>query len=118
MARRILTEIWIYPVKGLGGIRVSSARVMEKGLEYDRRWMLIDETGVFMTQRMTPPLALFRPAFDGNSFKIKLGDESVALPIGTYIKDNPITAVIWDDTVTVFEVSKSISAWFSDKLGV
>jgi uncharacterized protein YcbX len=116
MGRYILTEIWIYPVKGLGGIRVPSARVMEKGLEFDRRWMLIDEAGMFMTQRMMPPMALFKPAFAHNSFVITLGDDAIALPFGSYIKGQAIQAVIWDDTVTVFEVSEKISAWFSDKL--
>jgi uncharacterized protein YcbX len=38
-----LTEIWIYPVKSLAGIRVKSSKVLEKGLALDRRWMLLDE---------------------------------------------------------------------------
>jgi uncharacterized protein YcbX len=116
MSNRVLTEIWIYPVKGLGGIRLKSSKVMEKGLEFDRRWMLVDEKGMFMTQRMTPPLALFKPAFHEKSFLIKFGDDSILLPFGSYIKDNPIQAVVWDDSVVVFEVSKQISAWFSEKL--
>ena len=40
-----LTQIWIYPIKSLGGISLSSAKVMEKGLQYDRRWMLVDDDG-------------------------------------------------------------------------
>jgi uncharacterized protein YcbX len=118
MPRRVLSEIWIYPVKGLGGIRLPSSRVMEKGLEFDRRWMLIDEEGMFMTQRTIPPLALFKPAFQGQSFQIQFGDDSIMLPFGLQIKDKPIQAVVWDDSVVVFEVSKEISAWFSAKLGM
>ncbi|HCM75336.1 MAG TPA: MOSC domain-containing protein, partial [Cytophagales bacterium] len=38
-----LTEIWIYPVKSLGGIRVNKATVLGKGLLYDRRYMIVDE---------------------------------------------------------------------------
>ena len=60
MSDRRLSEIWIYPVKSLGGIQVMSAKVMEKGLQYDRRWMLVDEQGTFMTQRALPTLALFK----------------------------------------------------------
>ena len=44
MAELKLTQIWIYPIKSLGGISLSSAVVKEKGLEYDRRLMLVDET--------------------------------------------------------------------------
>ena len=32
MAELKLTQIWIYPIKSLGGISLSSATVMEKGL--------------------------------------------------------------------------------------
>ncbi|MBK6840423.1 MAG: MOSC N-terminal beta barrel domain-containing protein [Bacteroidetes bacterium] len=38
----ILTEIWIYPIKSLGGIRLDQSEVLGKGLRYDRRWMLVD----------------------------------------------------------------------------
>jgi uncharacterized protein len=65
-----LSEIWIYPVKSLGGIRLTSAKVMEKGLLYDRRWMLVDEQGTFMTQRIYPQMALFRPAINGDTITI------------------------------------------------
>lgn len=116
MEKRILTEIWIYPVKAMAGIRLQSARVMEKGLQYDRRWMLVDESGVFMTQRTTPPLALFKPEFRNDSFLIRFGTESVILPFDTYIKERPIDAVVWDDKVTVFEVSPEISDWVSRRL--
>ncbi|MFM8348549.1 MAG: MOSC N-terminal beta barrel domain-containing protein, partial [Bacteroidota bacterium] len=45
-----LDEIRIYPIKSLPGIRVSHARVLQKGLEFDRRFMLIDRDNRFMTQ--------------------------------------------------------------------
>jgi uncharacterized protein YcbX len=60
MAALLLSEIWIYPIKSLGGIRVKSAKVLEKGLAYDRRWMLIDRDNEFMSQRIYPTLALFK----------------------------------------------------------
>ncbi|MBU1822692.1 MAG: MOSC domain-containing protein, partial [Bacteroidetes bacterium] len=46
-----LSEIWIYPIKSLGGIRLNNSRVQERGLQYDRRWMLVDPAGKFLTQR-------------------------------------------------------------------
>lgn len=116
MEKRILTEIWIYPVKAMAGIRLRSARVMEKGLQHDRRWMLVDESGMFMTQRTTPPLALFKPEFRNDSFLIRFGTDSVILPFDTYIKEQPIEAMVWDDKVTVFEVSAEVSDWVSKRL--
>src|SRR5258708_2428927 len=46
-----LRAINIYPVKGLKGIAVDSARCTDRGLEHDRRWMVVDFEGVFLTQR-------------------------------------------------------------------
>ena len=57
-----LSEIWIYPVKSLGGIRLETATVRRKGLQFDRRWMLIDANGVALTQRVHPEMALFKPS--------------------------------------------------------
>ena len=60
MHEQIITSIWIYPVKSLGGIQLQEAKVLPKGLEHDRRWMLIDEHNNFMTQRVFPKMALFK----------------------------------------------------------
>ena len=53
-----ISEINIYPIKSLKGISVDSAVVEARGLEYDRRWMLTDRAGKFLTQREFPRMAL------------------------------------------------------------
>lgn len=118
MTRRRLTEIWIYPVKSLGGIRMTSASVMEKGLTNDRRWMLIDDRGKFMTQRTTPPMALFKLKAQGDTFVVRHGDDELILPGRGTLEGEQITATIWDDEVQVVEASPAHSAWFSKRLGI
>ena len=118
MYKRILSEIWIYPVKALGGIRLRSSRVLEKGLRHDRRWMLVDENNVFMTQRDFPKLSLIKVSQEGESFNIVRGTNSILLPFNHFIKDSPVGTIVWDDPVTTFEVSKAHSQWFSDQLGM
>jgi uncharacterized protein YcbX len=59
-----LSEIWIYPVKSLGGIALQEAKVEPRGLQYDRRWMLVDETGRFVSQREIPAMALLGTALE------------------------------------------------------
>ena len=72
MSELRLSEIWIYPIKSLGGIQLNHSKVLEKGLEYDRRWMLVDENGVFMTQRNNPSMALFKLKIENGELKISL----------------------------------------------
>jgi uncharacterized protein YcbX len=121
-----LSEIWIYPIKGLGGIRQKQAKVLEKGLAYDRRWMLVDENGVFMTQRDHPTMALFKLEFENlfdqpaSELKIAYGPKSLVHRISAHpnkLEKNE-NVVIWDDTVTACEVSKETSTWFSNILNL
>jgi uncharacterized protein len=112
-----LSQLWIYPVKSLGGISMSSARVLPKGLEFDRRWMLVDDIGTAMTQREYPAMALFRLSIDPSQLTISYHSKLITVPIHSD-HHTAIPANVWDDTVTVHEVSAHHSAWFSEILGV
>ena len=123
MAGLRLSEIWIYPIKSLGGIRVKSARVFEKGLQYDRRWMLIDRDNDFMTQRIYPKMALFKLQIRSrwlleSKFKITHGNDAISLSLNHSLIGKPIKAIVWDDTVEVYEVNSAYSIWFSNRLGI
>lgn len=52
-----LSEINIYPVKSLAGISLTESKVERRGLEFDRRWMLVNEKNKFLTQREFPKMA-------------------------------------------------------------
>jgi len=117
MKKLALSEIWIYPIKSLAGIRLNSSRVMPKGLEYDRRWMLVDEDGVFMTQRLFPKMALCKVSMQGTHFRVSYESHSIDLPLQWHERESKKVQV-WDDSVLVFEVSKDHNQWFSDMLGL
>jgi uncharacterized protein YcbX len=118
-----LSEIWIYPIKSLGGIRVKSAKVFEKGLEFDRRLMLIDSDNNFMTQRFFPKMALFKLQIQSrwfltSKFKITFGKDAIHLSARPSFNPKPIKAIVWDDQVEVYEVDTHYSNWFSNRLGM
>src|SRR5690349_14251649 len=52
-----VSQLFIYPVKGLQAIAVPSARCTERGFEHDRRFMVVDAQGRFMSQREFPLMA-------------------------------------------------------------
>lgn len=113
-----LSEIWIYPVKSLGGISLQISNVTHRGLEHDRRWMLVDDDGVFLSQRTTPKLALFKTEIIADHLVISHKDnptDTIKIdlnPAQQEIKAN-LETVVWDDTVEAYEVDKKISKWFS-----
>ncbi|MFL9830435.1 MOSC N-terminal beta barrel domain-containing protein [Flavobacterium sp. ST-87] len=117
-----LSEIWIYPVKSLGGIALKESKVMPRGLEHDRRWMLVDEHGVFITQREYPELALFQPEINNGFLKISYkGRQSEVLRISlneSAVKsENKVCVMVWEDEVHANEVSAEANNWFTDRLG-
>jgi uncharacterized protein YcbX len=117
MKNLLLTEIWVYPIKSLGGVSVPSWQVQPKGLAYDRRWMLTDTAGRFLTQRVYPAMALFRLRIGTTGLVVTYKGESLSVPFG--LAEGPDeNVVIWDDTVVAREVSAAHSAWFSERLGM
>lgn len=113
-----LSEIWIYPIKSLAGIRVEQATVLEKGLEHDRRFMLIDADNRFITQREHPELTLFDTEIKGNWLRVTHRATKQVIDLELYPQQGvpAIPATIWNDTVSVFEVNPRISEWFSNEL--
>ncbi len=116
-----LTHIFIYPIKSLGGISLQSAKVEERGLQYDRRWMLVDKNGMFLTQREHPQMTLLQVNIKNDKLEVshKLKTLSgLQLPIS----DSPTTASImvniWNDVVIAKQLNKEIDEWFSDALNL
>lgn len=113
-----LSEIWIYPIKSMGGIRLKNAKVAEKGLENDRRWMLVDEQNVFITQRVHPIMALFKLERKNENFVVRFKEDSIELPISFAGEGPEIKTIIWDDEVQTKEVGVRFNKWFSEKMGI
>ncbi|NJM25963.1 MAG: MOSC domain-containing protein [Bacteroidia bacterium] len=114
-----LTELWVYPVKSLGGIRLKKSALLPKGLQYDRRWMLTDINGRFLTQREHHRLALFKTSFsaDGQALIITFENDNITIPLQPPTDGQLLhTVQIWDDYVQALEVGDSFSRWFSQRL--
>jgi uncharacterized protein len=66
-----LVEIRRYPVKSLRGHSLEEADVERIGLACDRRWMIVDEAGVFLTQRQYPKLAQIEAAPTASGVRLR-----------------------------------------------
>ena len=53
-----VASLHIYPVKSLRGLSVQSAQLDSLGLVGDRRFLVVEGAGVFLTQRTVPRMAL------------------------------------------------------------
>jgi uncharacterized protein YcbX len=115
----IITEINIYPIKSLGGISLKSAQVEDRGLQYDRRWVLADSENRFMTQRENEQMALIDVAVENDGLKVSHRHNTIAplkVPFEPQTDDNRMIT-IWDDVVRAIRVSEEADAWFTGVLG-
>lgn len=111
-----LSEIYIYPIKSLGGIRLSASLLTERGLAYDRRWMLVDKQG-FMTQRKFPKMTLLQVALREDHLAVVGPDDTLPLSIPLAVESYfPRRVPIWDDVTLAWQVSREADAWFSEVL--
>lgn len=107
-------DIYIYPIKSLGGIRLAKATVEERGFRYDRRWMLVDQNGVFLSQRTTPGLALLRVELGSDSlsvYHISRPSDLIHIPFDQEAEE--LSVSVWDDVMMAKTVSKEADGWFS-----
>ena len=114
----VLTEIDIYPIKSTKGISLQTAHVEPRGIQFDRRWMVVDEAGMFLSQRDHPRLALVSTKIGSGVLQvIAEGMQTLELPMK--MKSNDIVEVqVHDDITKGVSAGKEAGNWFSTFLGV
>jgi uncharacterized protein len=111
MATVSISGLFIYPIKSCKGISLPDAVVEERGLHYDRRWMLVDDALTFMTQRNFPALSLIEVSLHKNSLTVNAPSmDTLSIPF-EYNGRNK--ALIWDDMVEIEHASVEVDEWFS-----
>ncbi len=112
-----LTGLFIYPIKGARGIAVSSAEVTPRGLAHDRRFMLIDERGVFVSQRELPRLARLTTAIVSDELIVGMeGERPLIVPLRPW--DGELQEVqVWRDRVSALVLVGEVSRVLSHQIG-
>jgi uncharacterized protein YcbX len=115
-----VSELHIYPVKSLGGISLNSVIVTDRGLQYDRRWMLVDKNNQFLTQREFPAMALLQVNITVSGLEVhhkKIAGETLVIPFEVR-SDEVVIVEIWEDRCEAQFVSNEADEWFSDMLAI
>ena len=112
-----LTALNIYPIKSTRGIALAESEVDGFGLRHDRRWMVVDDSGQFLSQRSHSRLALVVPSIRGDKLRVD-GPGMPTLEVSLYPSAVVATSVaVWDDVCLASWVGESAADWFSDFLG-
>ncbi|MGI4790352.1 MAG: MOSC domain-containing protein [Janthinobacterium lividum] len=117
MSNFTLSQIILYPAKSLGGIALTEANIEARGLEHDRRWMLTDPSGKFLSQREFPHMALITPTLEADWLTLAAtGLTPLRVPLRS---DGDLMPVhVWGSFCDAVAVSEEADAWFEAYLGV
>ena len=111
-----LTGLVIYPIKSARGISLDQSEVDGFGLQYDRRWMVVNRSGEFLSQRTHPRLALIVPEIQRDLLRITAPEmPPLELPV------RPTDAVrsrvaVWGDMCAASWLGENAAGWFSEFL--
>jgi len=112
-----IAALHIYPVKGLKGIDLQHARCTDRGLEHDRRWMVVDAGGEFLSQREMPRMATIWTDIADGALTLSAPEMSaVDVPLDPR-PSPPIRVRVWNSHCDAIPVSSYADAWLSDYLG-
>ncbi|HEY0866837.1 MAG TPA: MOSC N-terminal beta barrel domain-containing protein [Fimbriimonas sp.] len=111
-----IQSLHAYPVKSLRGVDLSTADVEAQGFRHDRRWMLVDENGQFMSQRSLARMATVGTRMVGDGIEVfQEGRESLRIPPTP--QDETVRISVWSFEAKARAVGQEADAWFSDALG-
>lgn len=113
-----VTRLAIYPIKSTKAITLESAHVTPRGFEHDRRWLLTDENGKFITQRQYPALATISTSIvEGGLLITRPAAESLRISIPEEGAHSSIVTV-WKDDCHALDAGDNAAEWFSDFLNI
>ncbi len=113
-----VAEIRIYPVKGLRGHSVAQAVVEPWGLAGDRRFMVVDGTGRFLTQRQWPRMAVIEAGFVSGGLELAAAGAGRLVVMQPGPASETIDTTVWGDRVTARDAGSEAATWLSQILGV
>jgi len=112
-----LSGLFVYPVKGARGIALDAAQIEPRGIAGDRRYMIVDTDGVFVTQREEGRLAQLTPSFDADG-ALRLAMDGVGEVRAPHQPAQALRSVrVWSDHVDARDLGPEPARFLSEALG-
>ncbi len=111
-----LSSIHIYPIKATAGIDLPAAMVEARGLKDDRRYLITDLGGKFMTQRQHPRLALIRVSLGERLQLDAPGMPPLLLPNNHSADLRDVE--VWGDRLPAHHCGPDAQTWLSNFLQI
>lgn len=126
LARMRLLQICVFPIKSCAAFKVSSRwPLTERGLKFDREWMIVSSNGVCLTQKSNTRLCMVRPVIDiaNNRLWLAFPDEPKRtwVPLRSDERKGKILASLCQskvcgDRIQGIDCGNEVAEWLSDVL--
>lgn len=109
-----VSELFIHPLKSAAAISMDKVVLDQFGVENDRRWMLVDQKGHFLSQRQLPMMCLIRAVVHGAKLSLSVANMS---EIEVIVDEKKIrTVVVWGDRCSAYDCGDEVAKWLSQFL--
>lgn len=114
-----VSGLFLYPAKSLRGFPVATAAVDDLGFAGDRRFLVVDETGRFLTQRTVPRMALVATALSDGLLHLSAEEVgTLAVPVAPDPSAPTISVSVWSHADLLAEdCGEESAAWLGEILG-
>jgi uncharacterized protein len=112
-----ISSLIYYPIKACRGFEVASARIERMGLQHDRRMMVVNPGGGFLTQREYPRLALVTPKLNEGTLEL-CAPQYDSMQVRIQTTGVPVSVDVWKSKgIQAVDQGEEAARWFSDWLG-
>ncbi len=121
MSDLIISELAIYPVKSMRQIQLQKSELQFGGLKHDRRWMVVDDKGVMVTQRQVARLCLIQSELLNPKVDCSLKITAVNMPaIKVNMPDGSVArkVIVWEDECNAYDAGNEVAKWLSEFLNI
>lgn len=107
-----VSRLFIYPIKSCAGVEVTSLSFDQCGPVGDRRFMVVNPDGRFITQRTHPEMAFIQPLYRNGVLHIS-APEMPVLEVALQGAESVLNVSVWDDSVPGADCGDTAGEWFS-----
>ena len=113
-----LSALFIHPVKSLRGCAVEKISIDRRGIAGDRRFLVVDHNGRFLTQRTLPRMALIATRLDEHELALEAtGHGSIRTPRASQPSAPRLKVSVWSSEGLMAEdCGPDAAGWLSDFL--
>ena len=112
-----ITDLFIYPVKSLKGIALDNSQTGQRGLEFDREWMITDNAYNFISQREIELMTTIETKIDSSSLILSSPqNRRLKVPLESN-RINKVKVMVWDDYCDAYDEGDEASSWLTEVLG-